>query len=81
MVKIPFKGGVAEGERVGVKSSEEKWNEYELEDGTKLRVKIVMASVYKLKEEYKPDTGEPIYAIKSDNIIDAEIPEKLYKSK
>ena len=81
MVKIPFKEGVAEAERVGIKSSEEKWNEYRLEDGTKLRVKVVVASVYKLKNEYNPNTGEPIYVIKSDNIIDAEIPEELYKSK
>ena len=81
MTKIPFKGRVVEGERVNIKSSEEKWNEYELEDGTKLRVKIVVASIYKLKNEYNPDTGEPIYVVKSDNIIDTEIPERLYKSK
>ena len=42
---------------------------------------LVVASVYKLKNEYNPNTGEPIYVIKSDNIIDAEIPEELYKSK
>ena len=81
MTKIPFKGKLIEAERINVKSHKEEWNTYDLEDGTKLRVKLVLAAVFKLKGIYKEDTGEPIYVIKTDNIIDAQIPDELYKIK
>jgi len=51
-----------------------------LEDGTILRVKTVVASVFRLIEEYEP-SGKPIYVIRSKDVVDAEVPEKLYKSK
>ena len=81
MTKIPYKGKLIEAERINVKSHKEEWNTYDLEDGTKLRVKLVLAAVFKLKGIYKEDTGEPIYVIKTDNIIDAQIPDELYKIK
>ena len=80
MEKIPYKDGYAKAERINIKSAEEKWNIYKLEDGTILRVKTVVASVFRLIEEYEP-SGKPIYVIRSKDVVDAEVPEKLYKSK
>jgi hypothetical protein len=58
--------------------SEEKeyWNEYRLEDGTILKVKLVLRGVKRL-EKYEPD-GSPIYAINSMNVVRAvSVPDEL----
>jgi len=78
-MKIKYKDKKVEAEFIDFKPSKEEWNTYELEDGTKLRVKLVMVSVYRLKDEYIPETEEPIYVIKSENVLSAKIPEELLK--
>lgn len=47
----------------------EAWNEYKLEDGTTLKIKLVLQEVKRLKK-WKPD-GSPIYVIASTNIVRA----------
>lgn len=51
--------------------SEEKefWNEYKLEDGTTLKVKLVLRGVKRLSR-YEPD-GTPVYVINSMNVVRA----------
>jgi hypothetical protein len=58
-------------EAVEVDFTEEKeyWNVYQLEDGTTLKVKLVLRGVKRLKK-HNPD-GTPIYLINSQNIIRA----------
>jgi hypothetical protein len=53
----------------------EPWNEYTLEDGTVLRMKVVLVEVQRTSN-YNAE-GEPIYAIKSANILDAKVPPAL----
>jgi len=56
---------------VEVDFSEEKefWNEYKLEDGTTLKVKLVLRGVKRLTR-YEPD-GTPVYVINSMNVVRA----------
>ncbi|MCK5669768.1 hypothetical protein KAI10_00150 [Candidatus Bathyarchaeota archaeon] len=56
---------------VEVDFSEEKefWNEYTLEDGTTLKVKLVLRGVKRLAR-YEPD-GTPVYVINSMNVVRA----------
>lgn len=56
---------------VEVDFSEEKefWNEYKLEDGTTLKVKLVLRGVKRLAR-YEPD-GTPVYVINSMNVVRA----------
>ncbi len=56
---------------VEVDFSEEKefWNEYQLEDGTTLKVKLVLRGVKRLTR-YEPD-GTPVYVINSMNVVRA----------
>jgi hypothetical protein len=58
-------------EAVEVDFTEEKeyWNVYQLEDGTTLKVKLVLRGVKRLRK-HNPD-GTPIYLINSQNIIRA----------
>jgi len=60
---------------VPIKSWDETWSEYELADGTKLRVRPVVISIERT-DAYTPD-GDPIYAAKSQMILDAVVPAKL----
>jgi hypothetical protein len=54
----------------------EYWNEYRLEDGTILKVKLVLRGVKRL-DKYEPD-GTPIYVINSINVVRAiNVPEKI----
>ncbi len=56
---------------VEIDFSEEKefWNEYILEDGTTLKVKLVLRGVKRLSR-YEPD-GTPVYVINSMNVVRA----------
>jgi len=57
-------------------SEKEYWNEYKLDDGTVLKVKIVLRGVRRA-EGHTPD-GNPIYLINSQNIVRAtKVPKEL----
>ena len=63
-----------EMKRVEVEDENEFWNEYKLEDGTVLRVKLVVAQVKKSVDKPIPNSsGEPLYSIKADTVVDADV--------
>lgn len=53
----------------------EGWNTYLLEDGTKLKLKAVAASIIRL-DEYLP-TGDPMYVVNASNIVATDVPDSL----
>jgi hypothetical protein len=57
--------------------SPEVWNTYVLEDGTTLKVKLVMLNVIRL-DEYAPD-GTPVYQFNAQQIVAAQVPDALKK--
>jgi hypothetical protein len=58
------------------KEVEENWNTYTLNDGTTLKVKLVLRGVKRLNR-YEPD-GNPIYVINSINVVRAvNVPSEL----
>ena len=55
---------------------EEHWNVYQLSDGTKLKVKLIVRGVKRLSQ-FEPD-GTPVYLINSMNVVRAvDIPESV----
>jgi hypothetical protein len=54
----------------------EFWNEYLVDDGSVLRLKIVMTEVNRLDGEYD-DEGQPVYAVKSVKAIRVSAPKHL----
>lgn len=74
--KVPYNGKQVEGIEIPIKSSGEFWNEYMLEDGTVIRVKVVMTDVVKVEGEYDGE-GTPVYVIKSTMISSVSVPEHL----
>ncbi|MDP2899783.1 MAG: hypothetical protein Q8O47_02295 [Candidatus Bathyarchaeota archaeon] len=58
------------------KELEEHWNTYQLSDGTKLKVKLIVRGVKRLNQ-FEPD-GTPVYLINSMNVVRAlDIPESV----
>jgi hypothetical protein len=76
--KIQFKGQLREATLIPVRSAQEQWNEYLLEDETILRMKLIVAEVYRIDGMYTAD-GDPVYHIKSSTIASAITPEALKK--
>lgn len=55
---------------------EEHWNIYQLSDGTKLKVKLIVRGVKRLNQ-FEPD-GTPVYLINSMNVVRAvDIPDSV----
>jgi len=77
-IKVPFEGKIAEGIEMDYKSVKEDWNEYQTNDGTIIRLKVVVTNIAKLADKYDKD-GNPVYVIKSSNVVSISAPEKLKK--
>lgn len=58
-----------EAEDLDFTEQKETWNSYKLDDGTTLKVKLVLQGVKRLRK-WNPD-GMPIYLINSTNVVRA----------
>lgn len=63
---IPFRGDV------------EHWNEYLLDDGTVVRIKLVATEIARLDGQYDVE-GNPAYVVISTNVTHISAPEELKK--
>ena len=54
----------------------EHWNEYLVDDGTVIRVKLVATEVLRLDEQYDAQDN-PIYLLQSTNVMAVSSPDKL----
>ena len=78
MPTIKWHGRDAEGLEVRFKSNREEWNEYSLEDGSSLRMKAVVSEIIRLNGEYDAE-GNPVYIVKSANMLVVKSPDNLKK--
>lgn len=62
-VKTVYNGKPAEGIEVPISQSNERWNEYKLEDGTMLRLKFTVASIIRVIGENDTE-GNPVYMVR-----------------
>jgi hypothetical protein len=75
--RINFGGRDVDATQLDFKTIKEEWNEYQASDGTTLKIKIVLTDVYKL-DQYDQDSN-PIYVVKSSNVLATSVPEHLKK--
>jgi hypothetical protein len=76
--RVNFQGREVDATPVSPTSSNEHWNQYLLEDQTVIRMKLVATEFLKIDVEYDPD-GNPVYMIKSTNVVSVESPPELRK--
>ncbi len=75
-VETSFQGQKVTANDLNFKTVNEEWNEYELEDGTRLKLKTVVAKVLRLEGAYNAD-GDPVYQVTSTPILATDIPPEL----
>lgn len=63
------------GDRKAYNTIREPWNEYLVEDGSTIRLKVVVRDIIRT-DQFNPD-GTPIYIVQSMNVVDARVPDKL----
>jgi len=66
-----------EAEDMEFKAAREDWNEYTVEDGFTVRIKLVVSSV--LKNGDRDPQGNPVYIVQSTNIVKVLPPETYSK--
>jgi hypothetical protein len=71
--KMQLLGTDTEVADVPIVKSDEVFNYYELEDGTKLKVKNVATSIIRIEGQYMPlPDGRPIYIVLSSPVVNVE---------
>lgn len=78
MAKINFQGREVEAAEVDFQTRREDWNEYQLLDGTIIKIKLVVSGVFRIEGLYDDD-GNPVYQIKSTNLPVVRSPDVLKK--
>lgn len=63
---------------IQINQSNEQWNTYLLEDGSVLKVKLVVTKVSRLDGSYDVE-GNPVYIFQSTNVTSVQAPEELRK--
>lgn len=76
---VTYNGRQVEGEVVAFEQPIENWTQYILEDGTILKMRLVLLEVVRLLGEYNQTTGDPVYVFQAQQMIGANSPDKLKK--
>lgn len=74
--RVNFAGREVEAMQLNFRASGENWNEYLVDDGTVVRIKLVATEVFRIIDEYDAD-GNPQYIFRSGNVMVVSAPENL----
>jgi len=76
MPKINFQGQEVDATEVEFQTRREDWNEYQLMDGSVVKMKLVVSEIFRLEGRYDTE-GNPVYHIKSTNVAAVKSPDAL----
>ncbi len=76
--KLP-NGQFVDVEQIEISESNEQWNEYLLEDGSVIKIKLVASKIIRVVDQYD-QTGNPVYFVNSTNVISVKCPNDLKKT-
>ncbi len=76
--KAQFGEHQSDAVEVAVGETTERWSEAVLDDGSILRVKIIVLRVFRAVGRYAND-GNPMYSVKMSHVVDVNSPENLKK--
>ena len=79
--KKPLPSGIdpdSPSDPVEIVSSDERWSQCTLKDGSIIRLRPVVVEVRRARNKFNPD-GEPIYLLKTALITDTKSPPRLRK--
>lgn len=76
--RAEFEGEMHDALELDFDVEKENWNIYLIEDGTKIRMRLVVAKILKIEGKWDQE-GNPIYSIKSGNMVVASSPDHLLR--
>ncbi len=74
--KVQWGNTTVEGLDLDFRTLREEWNEYETEDGSRIRVKLVVSEIIRT-DQYDTQTDQPLYVVRSGNIVVTKAPDEL----
>ncbi|MBU4252745.1 MAG: hypothetical protein Q8N62_05600 [Candidatus Omnitrophota bacterium] len=77
-IKINFGGEEVEAWPIDINQTSEYWNQYLLDDGTVIKMKLVATKALRVDNKYDQE-GNPLYIIQSTNITSVNAPDNLKK--
>jgi len=75
---VRFEGQDIPAEEMEFEVEKEGWSVYLLSDGTRIKMKNIVARVLRLVDRYKED-GEPLYLLQGSPVISSIVPQNLKK--
>lgn len=77
--KIIHEGKEIEGEELEFETEKEAWNIYKIEDGTTIKMKLIVSNIFRAKDIIVKETGEPLYVVRHGPVIIPNVPDELKK--
>ncbi|HHT9124520.1 MAG TPA: hypothetical protein ACFYD6_01735 [Candidatus Brocadiia bacterium] len=74
-IKLPD-GREVDATPIDINQASEQWNHCLLEDGSVLRIKLIITKVFRIDDEYDAE-GNPVYIFQSTNVTSITSPESL----
>ena len=78
MTKINFQGREVDAAEVDFQTRKEDWNEYQLMDGSVIKMKLVVGGIFRVLDQYDGE-GSPVYVVRSKNVLMVSSPDNLKK--
>jgi hypothetical protein len=66
-IEVEYEGKKVPAELLEYTTRAEPWAEYELEDGSQIRIKAVLAQVFRVVGHFQPN-GDPVYGLQVGNL-------------
>ena len=77
-IKINLGTEMVDATPVEINQAQEHFNQYLLEDGTALKMKLVATKAFRIDDRYDQE-GNPVYFVQSTNVLSVNSPTGLKK--
>lgn len=74
--KVQLGTETVDGVDLDFRTLHEEWNEYETEDGSRVRVKLVVTEIIRT-DQYDTQADQPVYVVRSGNIVVTKAQDEL----
>jgi hypothetical protein len=75
-IKINYGGEEVDATSIEINQSSEYWNQYLLDDGSIVKMKLVVTKVLRIENKFDAE-GNPVYLVQSTNVMSVGSPANL----
>ena len=74
-ITLDYQGEQVSGQLLDFKTESEDWNKYKTEDGSIVKVKVVVTKI--IRADKTTPAGEPLYIVNSTTLVDADVSDEV----